>query len=1801
MKFKKLNLILFLLFLTYSLYSQPIPLFIENNDNISYGETIDLKLKNINFDYDLIQIELISKETNEPYFLLEYDEDNTLLYLSHIYNDNLIIKFNFFKNLDLINTFNFDIYVKESLKNKYFFCDLDDNCKNYFLPDESFYLKSKYFSDDIYNIKIKFDGFLYLEEYSKLPFKISLPEGLYSVLISKENFNYDQKIVIGFKDDYKYKPYFFDDSLDNNLEETIIKGGEEDIISKDRSFHIILIIIFLILIFILFFVYKNKRKKKDNKNTFIKNEKNNLKNRREKRHFIKLFLIILFFLIFLPNIHSSDFLDGTYTELEVTYKELEVLFPYPSLVNLNITPSKNQNHKYIPLIVPTTYVETNPIEGISKDVKEVYFLTNKNTDAFKLFKNQLYDDQGFPVSSLAKEIGFILDFYYLNPVEDKLSLINRTYDNLTSVYDKVAVDYLINHKIIIPKPYLLKIEKEDFFENYMEEKTDIYTINFKDQFLVDFKPIQLNVRYVYDGLITYFPNKDNFKGVDLIASEKGWDVLSVNSEDFKHRTSFFSFNNVFFKSLNTEFLITRFDYKKQNFSLEHIQHEILHSFILNIEDIPFNGYKINLCNQEVNLILVKSNGIISDYLYFEYFSTRFNLSPNFKYVLETENQIKNITLPEISKTFLMSYNILDDTNYFLKINDDEFFLNENGFYFLDDELIIIKTKLEENKMIVEFYLIDESQFRNKLNFFIKVKNNDVILKYFDLNSDILFRFKKNNYSEIDVIEIPKSYVKNIEWGDYLINLKTKDPKAIKNKKYEINFLKEFDFNYKLKKDLVKLSFENPYHIIASDNLTNKLQDLIDEKKYLENTINLIDRNILPNLDKNDYFEKLIYVNGKINLFLKETDTILIKLIFYDNKNKVIYLNINEKIFEYDFKNDILSSPNLNLKDFFIEDFNEVPVKLNLNKWVLNDSNKDGNVKYIDFFTEDILVDYFNLTLKRNARLESQIDFIDYIDFKNNFNNFLKNNLYDYIYRKGDVFSGKGDYVPNENIISLFLQPSYRDFLTQNPGSKFNLKYIPEIFECDFLTIDQKNYFTLKVNNKLFTEEFIFNEDINIQQDGVSYTINFTLPFNFYGVDDNYLILKMNFSKTQNFENYNKDIYFYLNSDGSSNNFYSLNNNDIYYEIKGNEFISDFEIIEINFPEYNYQCNFKKIDFLEEIKLEPNKEYNGLVFSDWFTFTDYDSLDNVLKRSKGIDLFGTYNEESNVYLIQNYTQKYVFPDDLNINNYILGFNLNKMYNEEISFNLFYPDNLNKILKNEINLFEKYSLIKNNIFNEGVDKSYTYGLIIGNKFTFPQQLTFNELLFSDAGNSEAVLDFCYFNRCKWDGINYDYKKDIYVGRLPFNNYKDVREYYSNLSFNTKNPVISEIYYPDDEIIFYEEGLGVLNYLNINPNLFFNSEILYFNKFSNLKNINYDPSTIYNNFNFYINPGNKHLDEAIKKSDFVVIDTHGAKRFFKSKEESGFEDDYFFDIESDFFENRPGIFGNTCNSAFYFGESLIKSGVKFYFGFLYPVLTFIYTNPVYFNQEVSLGHHLSNQIRYYHSYYLEKENESIGVLENFYPFVLLGDPSFKINTFNLKNNDNLNYPVLFLGDDSIFINFKNRRLDGFLYYFKNISLKHSIRELTVNFERNTPNHITLTESDIQKILSETKKYNQLDDIKEPIFLESLNADLDLNYYWFAGKISFLNENDNVYLTINEKLPLVYDTSTINKKNIEEYLINNQDLFLEVFINGRLVYEKDVSVDHHFNGFNLFFNFTYKEFLYFINKGILDYDYQIRIKSRA
>lgn len=237
------------------------------------------------------------------------------------------------------------------------------------------------------------------------------------------------------------------------------------------------------------------------------------------------------------------------------------------------------------------------------------------------------------------------------------------------------------------------------------------------------------------------------------------------------------------------------------------------------------------------------------------------------------------------------------------------------------------------------------------------------------------------------------------------------------------------------------------------------------------------------------------------------------------------------------------------------------------------------------------------------------------------------------------------------------------------------------------------------------------------------------------------------------------------------------------------------------------------------------------------------------------------------------------------------------------------------------------IKRTIVNvTTIDTTIGYLLIIGTDEQIPLEDKFGLIEYDKEQNRQgAVLDSLFYGN-----IDEDAFVELGVGRLPFDNEIDVRNYFKDLKIRgLKNQYV---YYP-----IYEE---------ISSHSLANNFCL---------------SKEFNNTNSYIEPGKEEIVKLFNNARIFSIFTHGAPSFW-ALEEKNFSKE---DIPS-LYEARTIVMSFACSSAQQLGPEFIKKGAGAFFGQYFVTGNYGTTdNPIILSKKIlsgsSLGHSLKEYLNY------------------------------------------------------------------------------------------------------------------------------------------------------------------------------------------------------------------------------------------------
>jgi len=787
---------------------------------------------------------------------------------------------------------------------------------------------------------------------------------------------------------------------------------------------------------------------------------------------------------------------------------------------------------------------------------------------------------------------------------------------------------------------------------------------------------------------------------------------------------------------------------------------------------------------------------------------------------------------------------------------------------------------------------------------------------------------------------------------------------------------------------------------------------------------------------------------------------------------------------------------------------------------------------------------------------------------------------------------------NDKNIRLNLNTNRWIFLSSTPqksfyniveeSNKHSLNYFPE-FNCNITKVDTPKLY-LSINN------IDYNLDISTTTSDLEriYFSNLKL------VDNNlFIIFDSNWSKIYVYDtslqdiNFNPilsvenilykypypDFVFYLSNSNDSEYFYIL------------ESVKDSSInIDIHYfvlDKYKYNCEtYSYITTLDTI----------------INVTDLNrSLDNKLRFKFSKD----YYIDNVIYIPSTFDGNFIdliIAYDPNNQEPLDFFDSNKnkvsisLEEFRVKFNISYPIDLEEYISQNSNivLFNKIYSELNKKLDSNNDINYKYLLLLGDKFDIPQ-------IYLSNLEESLILDHCYVNKCY--GIT-EKNRGISVGRLPFTNKVDMLSYYDSLPYFDSNvPSIYTTIYPDNYVLFTEYVLYPYTSNNIIPtkvNINFENK-RFLDYYSEI--ITSVPNNSFN-FVFNVNPKKEDLISAINNYDAINIYTHGSNNNYSL---SAFDKSKLFVYDllasSSRLNNRPGIITESCNTAYFMGEYLLKAGSKYYFGSVFPSTAYITINPLPLKNDEQIGEFVSDLINYAYSYLSYTPDSDF----DSYPFILFGDPS--INLIHPESSDSV---TLEITDSNIFIYFNK-------FDFKQ-GLAYSSMDLTDTYTRKVdPDNLTessgivnyqnnlfeieylffyyLSDFEIDSLLSNLDSYidNNVSIISKKIIVDSFNwsrLDIYSSDYW--KKIRLSSINNTFYFTDN----IIYFQSIDYNKNINANNLLISCNTANIYVNNELILTKKLL--HTYSKGNEYIDLylTYNDFLKLLKAGIHKYNYTIEFK---
>lgn len=273
-----------------------------------------------------------------------------------------------------------------------------------------------------------------------LPYSLSTISGNYEIVITPRYNNhkfeatrlslyvYETEKEYQSLGDYIAKAKVQHEQFDLNYSNKPALTNIEIIQPEQKHTNIILfIIIGIIGVIIITFLLLNKKPKQDKKPK--QEDKGNRRKSRNERGFIVFFI----FLFCLSSIHTMSLDDKIkeYQNLEITFDNLQELYPHPDILPIPISNTQPKNIIYYPLsatglsdLEKITPVLENNTKNMSVSLETVYFATNH----VNLIETAKAKGEIIRLEAGCEQV---FDWFYQNPItEDPSSVTKRTKENL---------------------------------------------------------------------------------------------------------------------------------------------------------------------------------------------------------------------------------------------------------------------------------------------------------------------------------------------------------------------------------------------------------------------------------------------------------------------------------------------------------------------------------------------------------------------------------------------------------------------------------------------------------------------------------------------------------------------------------------------------------------------------------------------------------------------------------------------------------------------------------------------------------------------------------------------------------------------------------------------------------------------------------------------------------------------------------------------------------------------------------------------------------------------------------------------------------------------------------------------------------------------------------------------------------------------------------------------------------------------------------------------------------------------------
>ena len=1819
MKLKILNILLLLLFL-FPLTFAYSPNFLQSSVHY-FGEQINFGLSGtLPMDTNYIQL-TISDDQN---LIFSQNIDVTqITYIFYIFppfiDTNLFnVVYSFFNDSNnLIDSKRYELFLlSPPIISNYFFCNnlTCSESKTYFYETEDIYLMTshknlaQFFDINIFdynNVQI------YSLTSQSLPLKLTLSEGFYTFNI---NANYNNHIFpktiflnivdINYVPEDLFAPVPLAIDVNEGLIDFSVQGGVNtpsdsqditesiDIQQPKKDFTWVYIIIIIIIILAIILISSRKQQETP---------------RRLQRKIQMFFILFILCIFFIPQVHADNQTRTyEYKDLEISYDSLTKLFPTPKIINLYITPSSPINSVVVPLIFDEDIKPVIENPNISSDGKitvnllDVYLL-DKNK--YITFINNFYknENQGNEIPSLLIDAKEVLEYYKLHPIETKLELYQRTKQELEKQFDKDAINYLIYHNILVPKKILMQIAYNS--TSPFSKEQNFQTNVLYDGFFVNESSL-LNINYINDGLIAYIPSPNNQEAIQLISQEKGWDTLPLGIKDINDFQNVNYVNYVIDLSpkpniLNNSFLIypvfTNYSLDKKTASFNFC---FPYSFSCMKQDIILDG-KINLgvnidqflnslsyvekpqqsitMTPNINKIATKAY-VIDNYLNLDIFyltnlSEQNNVSIT-KLSKDQETQIKSFSIKyfgEKNKQYLFKINnsdiVFSDQNYSVILLDELhnilnifiFKKNNNGFDILylpfnyNKETFVWQINSQENNTYLKEYNFDKKTV--SFNLYETLSSGQKVIK------DIISLPICNEY----ILEANDLYIFQKKAGQFVFYNRQSQKKSIPTKKF--------------------YNLEMP--IFSKMYLTEETGEVKYITTYAEGMYPLNLQETLPDTIIPENIQQL-YLERQKYLDMTYKDEISIQFIAFDKLRNVLQLNIDNILFEYDYGTKKMYSPliepdlldNINLIDIQLPDPTITTTIYDLKN--MPSTSKKGKLKVTNFLDNSIDIGTYNIYFSPFSKYA--FDDLNYNSFTNTLS--LPSDYLGHIYLSSKNFSNQtGDSIIN---------------LQANIDKQYN------IVDCNFIP------------NTQFSIEFLINNK----------QYNFPSDFKDINRDD---FINQFITSNSIFQKYFSNLPFNIN-------FLNINNNEIYTVIidDKNDVIKLYRIIPQEFKYYTYVFSSSGVlDITQSSKYD-----NGVISSLNIFDISYVKLKNITYptfsyncvskypksiKKTSIPFAGTYTLDNSTLHFFNYMYRwdlissasfeqysqeqlitpifvpfdFVFEVDSNgsrrainvtknsldenksilIDNKLIDFDTSSVLQQNLNFSIELPISFKSQLANNNaskTLFSTRSQIIQALKTQ--NNKYDYLLLIGDKYQIPELSNISWYKHTQPfENTYDVfpIDYYYANRIPFIEEEWFTSHYVNVGRLPFSDKNSLFSYFTDLPFimqeNADNIFVA--YSDNKKIILPERDIYDLLNLGVSP------VITIYNSSSSpvstlLDNDNYN--SMYPNLKYIIDPDTTKLISYIlaKDLDTFAFHTHGSPFGFATANGS-FKSIYL----PTFKENRLGVFARSCNTGIGLGETMIKYGAKYYAGYVLPAVSY---ESLYLvgkdDDATAIGELLTNYINYYHSYYPDAKQ--------YFPFILLGDPSIFVNTFDVT------VPTIDSSVDQISIIFPP--LNKNIGYIQDLHLSSQYNKNKYNASFIAKNYFYL-DANLQQLLV-NKEIGVVED-----YFKDQNVGL-----WKA--IGLINTNGNNYYLIQEVgYPLYYNISDAKfnekydsyfKKNMT-FDIFDTNHFAEIYINNKFILKTkepivySVNTEHR----SMYFSITFDEFFDLVKEGIFEYPWEIRV----